>query len=92
MIMAHLEGRTILVTGGSRGIGAAIMEALARDGANVVIHYGRDRAKAEELLERIDGRGITLSQRHLKALWLSELIDLAPQETRNERHRTPIHP
>lgn len=58
--MAHLEGRTILVTGGSRGIGAAIVEELARDGANVVIHYGRDRVKAEELLERIGGRGIAL--------------------------------
>ena len=59
-MMRHLEGRAILVTGGSRGIGAAIVEALAKDGAQVVIHYGRDKAKAEELLARIGGRGVTL--------------------------------
>lgn len=58
--MAHLEGRTILVTGGSRGIGAAIVEALAQDGARVIIHYGRDRAKAEALLAKIGGNGVAL--------------------------------
>lgn len=58
--MAHLEGRNILVTGGSRGIGAAIVEALAKDGAKVVIHYGRDKAKAEALLAKIGGRGWVL--------------------------------
>jgi len=58
--MAHLEGRTILVTGGSRGIGAAIVEALAQDGARVIIHYGRDKAKAEALLAKIGGNGLAL--------------------------------
>lgn len=58
--MAALSGRTILVTGGSRGIGAAIVEALAKEGAKVVIHYGRDKAKAEELLARIGGQGFAL--------------------------------
>ena len=58
--MAHLEGRTILVTGGSRGIGAAIVEALAQDGARVIIHYGRDKAKAEALLAKIGGHGLAL--------------------------------
>lgn len=58
--MAHLEGRNILVTGGSRGIGAAIVEALARDCARPIIHYGRDTAKAEALLARIGGKGHVL--------------------------------
>ena len=58
--MRHLAGRTYLVTGGSRGIGAAIVEALAKEGARVVIHCGRDTEKAEALLARIGGRGIAL--------------------------------
>ncbi|MEZ5089262.1 MAG: SDR family NAD(P)-dependent oxidoreductase [Micropruina sp.] len=34
-----LAGRTVLVTGGSRGIGRAIVRAAHRDGATVVLHY-----------------------------------------------------
>jgi NAD(P)-dependent dehydrogenase (short-subunit alcohol dehydrogenase family) len=45
--MQGLEGKTILVTGGSKGIGAAIVEALGVAGGHVVVHYGRDRAGAE---------------------------------------------
>lgn len=58
--MGHLEGRNILVTGGSRGIGAAIVEAVAKEGATPIIHYGRDRTAAELLLERIGGKGFVL--------------------------------
>jgi NAD(P)-dependent dehydrogenase (short-subunit alcohol dehydrogenase family) len=43
----ELTGKTILVTGASKGIGAAIAATLGRQGANVVAHYGNDRAGAE---------------------------------------------
>lgn len=52
-----LQGQRVLVTGGSGGIGAAIVERLAAEGAWPLIHYGRDRTAAEELLERILGKG-----------------------------------
>jgi 3-oxoacyl-[acyl-carrier protein] reductase len=42
-----LTGRVILVTGGSRGIGAVIVRTLAGAGAQVVLHYGRNRDAAE---------------------------------------------
>ncbi|MEU6327669.1 SDR family oxidoreductase [Streptomyces sp. NPDC047049] len=55
--MAALSGRTALVTGGSRGIGRAISERLARDGARVGVHYGRDEAAAKETVAGIEAAG-----------------------------------
>lgn len=45
--MIDLTGRVILVTGGSRGIGAVIVRTLAHAGAHVVLHYGKHRDGAE---------------------------------------------
>jgi 3-oxoacyl-[acyl-carrier protein] reductase len=47
-----MTSRIVLVTGSSRGIGAAIAEAFARDGARVVVH-GRDRDALEHVRARI---------------------------------------
>ena len=46
--MLDLHGKTVLVTGGSKGIGAEIVRALGEAGASVIVHYGSDRAGAEE--------------------------------------------
>lgn len=52
-----LEGKIAIVTGGSRGIGRAIVEELARNGANVVVNYNSNAAAADEAVAAIEAMG-----------------------------------
>ena len=51
--LLDLEGRVALVTGASRGIGAATARLLGSCNARVAIHYGKSRAEAEEVAQEV---------------------------------------
>jgi 3-oxoacyl-[acyl-carrier protein] reductase len=56
---------TVLVTGASGGIGAAICQLMAQRGARVILHYRSDRAAAESTQRTLPGEGHTLVQADL---------------------------
>jgi NAD(P)-dependent dehydrogenase (short-subunit alcohol dehydrogenase family) len=77
--MTDLAGRTILLTGASRGIGAAIAARLGAAGANLVAHYARDRAGAEVATRAIPSERLLIlaadftTTAEVDALWQSAL-------------------
>lgn len=54
-----LSGKTAIVTGASRGIGAAIAAALAAQGASVALLYAGNTARAEVVCARCAGYGVS---------------------------------
>jgi len=55
--VGKLSGKTAVITGASKGIGAGIALAFAKEGANVVVNYARGKDDAEKVAAKITGSG-----------------------------------
>src|SRR6266496_1089941 len=55
--MARMKGKVAVITGASKGIGAAIAERFGQEGASVVVHYASDRKGAEKTAAAIERAG-----------------------------------
>jgi len=78
--VGKLTGKTAVVTGASKGIGAGIAKAFAKDGANVVVNYARGKADAEKVLAEIQksgGKAITVQADVSKQADVDRLFETA---------------
>ncbi len=55
--MARMKGKVAVVTGASKGIGAAIAQRFGEEGASVVVHYASDRNGADKVVASIEKAG-----------------------------------
>ncbi len=55
--MSNLDKKVVIVTGASKGFGAAIAKGMAREGAKVVVNYASDQERAEEVVRSIRATG-----------------------------------
>ncbi len=79
----EIAGKTALVTGASRGIGAAIARALAGEGASVAVNYHQSEAKALALVEEIragGGRAVAIRADSRSAVELQLMADRVKAE------------
>jgi NAD(P)-dependent dehydrogenase (short-subunit alcohol dehydrogenase family) len=74
-----LKGKTVLVTGGSRGIGRATVETMHREGAHVVLHYSSGASEAQAAQQQLGDR-IRLVQGNLAEPGQAQAVWAAAEE------------
>ena len=72
--MADLDGKVVLVTGGSRGIGAATVRQVVKAGGDAIIHYGSNLDAAEGLAEEVGKTHVHLCQADLLSVEETERL------------------
>ncbi|MBU9672101.1 3-oxoacyl-[acyl-carrier-protein] reductase [Planococcus sp. CP5-4] len=81
--MSKLTGKTAIVTGASRGIGAAIARRFAEEGANIVVNYSGSQDKAEAVVAEIEqagGKAIAVKANVADADAVKAMADAAMEE------------
>src|SRR5438132_372237 len=79
----RLEGKVALVTGGSRGIGRAICQRFAREGAALVVNYTSSREKADGLVTEViqsGGRAVALQADVSSKAAITSLVQAAQKQ------------
>ncbi len=56
--MTELQGKNAFISGGTRGIGAAIAKKMAENGANVALTYHKSQAEAQSMVQEIEAKGV----------------------------------
>jgi 3-oxoacyl-[acyl-carrier protein] reductase len=77
--MKLLEGKTAIVTGGSRGIGKGIVEVFAKYGANVAFTYSSSEAAAKEIENQLESTGVKVKAYKSNAADFEQCQELANQ-------------
>ncbi|GAE28129.1 3-oxoacyl-[acyl-carrier protein] reductase [Halalkalibacter wakoensis JCM 9140] len=86
-----LSDQVVLITGGSRGLGAAIAKAFGREGAKVVVNYYQNEAKAQEVVDEIGKENAIAIQGDVRELLDVEVVFQRAKEHFNQPITTVVN-